>query len=64
MSRRSSIGRYPEKPWDWDKVALKYQRSVDAEEAKARASIQRENAARKREQQQLKLKFSRKGTQP
>jgi hypothetical protein len=48
-------------PWDWDKVAFKYRRSVDAEEANARARIQKEIAAKKREQEQRLPKPRTKG---
>ena len=64
MSRRNPISRYPDKPWDWDKVALKHQRSVDAEEARARAVIQQEIAAKKPEQEKLARKLRKKGGQP
>ncbi len=63
MSRHNSTSRYPEKPSDWHKVALKYQRSVDAEEAKARALILKEIAAKKTEKQQPEPKLRRKGAQ-
>jgi hypothetical protein len=51
-------------PWDWDKVAFKYRRSVDVEEANARARIQKEIAAKKREQEQRLPKLRKKGGQP
>ncbi len=64
MSRRNSRGRSPEKLWEWDKVAIKYQRSVDAEEARARAKILEEIAIKKRAQDQRQLKLAKKGGRP
>jgi len=56
MSRRNSISRYPQQPGDWDKVALKYQRVVAAEEARGAAKILQEIAAKKLEQAQFQLR--------
>jgi hypothetical protein len=64
MNGRKSINRYPEKSRDWDRVALKYQRSVDAEEARARAKILKEIATMTREQKQLQLKLDKRGGRP
>ena len=60
---KASTYQFPRQSQEWGKVALKYQRSVDAEEAKARARIQKEIAAKKRDQEQLALTLRTKGGQ-
>jgi len=61
---KASTYQFPRQPRDWEKVGLKYQRSVDAEETKARAEIRRELEAKKREHEKPRLKLNKRGGRP
>ncbi len=61
---KASTYQFPRQPWDWEKIGLKHQRSVDAEETKARAEIRREIEAKKREHEKPRLKLNKRGGRP